>query len=94
MKDETMIYEGICKYCGQITPVLANTQKEADMLVTEECDCTGADAKKRKEAVEKKCRTNRRKQRRRYHKYFKNCGNDDFGRPNQPVDPKCWRSKV
>jgi hypothetical protein len=53
MKDETMIYEGICKYCGQITPVLANTQKEADMLVTEECDCTGADAKKRKEAVEK-----------------------------------------
>ena len=50
---EVITYEGVCKYCGQTTPVLAGTQEEADTLVTEECDCAGADAQKRRESVEK-----------------------------------------
>ena len=53
MKDEIMTYEGVCRYCGQIIPVWAKTQEAADRLASEECDCTGADAKKKKEAVEK-----------------------------------------
>ena len=53
MKNEIMTHEGVCKYCGQITPVLAGTQEEADLLASEECECIGADIKKRKEAVEK-----------------------------------------
>lgn len=30
MKDEIMTYEGVCRYCGQIIPVLAKTQEAAD----------------------------------------------------------------
>lgn len=53
MKDNVIIFEGICRYCGQIKSVFAKTQEEADLLASEECECVGADIKKRKEAIEK-----------------------------------------
>lgn len=53
MKDNTIMFEGVCRYCGQVRPAFAKTQEEADLLVSEECECVGADVKKRKEAIEK-----------------------------------------
>lgn len=35
--------EGKCKYCGQIKIVMAESNTEADKLVTEKCDCLGAE---------------------------------------------------
>lgn len=35
-------YEGVCKYCGQIQNVTAESQEEADKLATNRCYCQGA----------------------------------------------------
>lgn len=31
--------EGICKYCGQISAVNAETKEEADAIATKQCNC-------------------------------------------------------
>ena len=41
-------YEGICKYCGNIQPVLATDQEAANLIITERCDCGAADREKQK----------------------------------------------
>lgn len=37
-------YEGICKYCGNVQPIMASSQEEADMLISKACSCNGAEA--------------------------------------------------
>ena len=32
-------YEGVCRYCGSIVSIMADSQEEADQLVTEKCTC-------------------------------------------------------
>jgi len=34
-------FEGTCKYCGFILPIMAADQKDADIKVGEGCDCGG-----------------------------------------------------
>lgn len=34
--------EGICRYCGQVISVMADTQEEADRIAIESCTCPGA----------------------------------------------------
>lgn len=41
-------YEGICKYCGNIQPVLATNQEAANLIITERCDCGGAEREQQK----------------------------------------------
>ena len=49
---ETMT--GACRYCGQVHAVVAKSQREADMLATESCNCEEAIRhQRRKMAVEK-----------------------------------------
>lgn len=49
---ETM--NGICRFCGQVKAVVAETREEADSLATESCNCEAAiQHQRRKEAVEK-----------------------------------------
>ena len=40
-------YDGRCLYCGLVQPIMAESQEEADSLITRKCDCAGA-AKQRK----------------------------------------------
>ena len=40
-------YDGRCLYCGIVQPIMAESQEEADNLITRKCDCAGA-AKQRK----------------------------------------------
>lgn len=40
-------YDGRCLYCGLVQPIMAESQEEADSLITKKCDCAGA-AKQRK----------------------------------------------
>lgn len=39
IKSEMKTFEGICKGCGVIMSVMAETQQEADRMVTEMCGC-------------------------------------------------------
>lgn len=60
MKDEIMTYEGVCRYCGQIIPVLAKHKRrqidwQAKNVIVQ------VQTPKRKKRRSKKCRTNRRK---------------------------------
>ena len=32
-------YEGVCRYCGSMINIMANSQEEADRLATESCKC-------------------------------------------------------
>lgn len=41
-----MTYEGVCRYCGQLQTVIANSQEEADHIITETCNCQGAEYEK------------------------------------------------
>jgi len=45
---------GTCEFCGQTQFVSADTQAEADRLVTESCNCAGGElARKKKELKER-----------------------------------------
>lgn len=44
-------YQGICKYCGQIQPVMAMDQTDADQKITECCNCDGAKHEKKKQQL-------------------------------------------
>ena len=35
-------YQGMCKYCGEIKPIMAESQDAADERVSNECSCGGA----------------------------------------------------
>lgn len=35
------IYEGKCRYCGETEIMMAESQKEADQITSENCDCGG-----------------------------------------------------
>lgn len=35
-------YEGVCRYCGNIEPVMAGSQEEADNIISKTCTCSGA----------------------------------------------------
>lgn len=41
-------YQGVCKYCGNIQPVMASTQEEADEIVSGKCDCGVAKTEEKK----------------------------------------------
>ena len=36
------IYEGICRYCGTVESVMADSQEEANYIVSKKCTCPGA----------------------------------------------------
>ena len=42
-------YEGICKFCGQVQTVQADSQEEANMIATLNCNCDDAEAYRRRE---------------------------------------------
>ena len=40
-------FEGRCEYCGNIVPIMAADQKDADIKVAEDCSCDGSAKEKR-----------------------------------------------
>jgi len=42
-------YEGICKFCGQVQTVQADSQEEANMIATLNCNCSGSEEYRRKQ---------------------------------------------
>lgn len=44
-------YEGICKYCGEIQPIMAQSQEEADMLISRVCKCRGAEEEDKRDRI-------------------------------------------
>ena len=47
----TDTYEGICRYCGQMQSIIAESQEAADSAVTRNCDCSGSTLAKRDEMI-------------------------------------------
>lgn len=45
------IFDGICRYCGQLTSVMAESQEDADDIVTMQCTCEDATLEQRKEKL-------------------------------------------
>lgn len=45
---EMNTYEGECKYCGNIQPIMAMDQTDADEKISEDCTCGGAERERRK----------------------------------------------
>lgn len=48
---EMNTYEGTCRYCGNIQPVMAMDQIDADEQISEKCSCGGAELEKRKKRL-------------------------------------------
>lgn len=44
-------YEGTCKYCGSMQPILAVSQEEADNLISRTCSCDGAAEEERVDRI-------------------------------------------
>ena len=44
-------YEGKCKYCGQIQPVMASSEAAADEIITRKCECGAAQREMRVEQL-------------------------------------------
>lgn len=44
-------YQGVCRYCGDVQPIMAADQLDADMKISEECPCGGAGREKRHKAM-------------------------------------------
>ena len=57
-------YEGKCRYCGETEIMMAESQKEADQITSENCDCGGYEEELRHDAwrdsVIKICKGNER----------------------------------
>ena len=52
MSEITMnTYEGECKYCGNIQPIMAMDQTDADEKISEQCECKGAEREREKEML-------------------------------------------
>lgn len=45
------IYEGVCMYCGTVEPVMADSQEEANYIVSKKCTCPGALLEERQEQL-------------------------------------------
>lgn len=45
---EMMTLEGVCRYCGNMQPVMAADQIDADNKISEGCSCGGAAKERRK----------------------------------------------
>lgn len=48
---KTDMYEGVCKYCGSIESVFADSQEEADAEISKKCKCGGAAEEERMERI-------------------------------------------
>ena len=46
-------YEGVCRYCGSIVSIMANSQEEADQLVTEKCTCEASELDRKRDCLMK-----------------------------------------
>ena len=44
-------YEGGCSYCGNIQPVLAMDQDDANLIITRRCDCGAAEREMQKNVM-------------------------------------------
>lgn len=49
-------YQGECKYCGNIQPVMAMDQIDANEKISEECSCGGAELERRQDTLMKNIR--------------------------------------
>lgn len=47
----TDTYSGVCRYCGQIKPIIAESQEQADEEISKKCDCNGAIREKRAKRI-------------------------------------------
>lgn len=45
---EMMTLEGVCRYCGNMQPVMAADQIDADNKISEACSCGGEEKEKRR----------------------------------------------
>lgn len=48
---EMNTYEGQCKYCGNIQPIMAMDQIDANEKISEQCECKGAERERKKEML-------------------------------------------
>lgn len=46
-------YEGVCRYCGSIINIMANSQEEADRLATESCKCEASELDRKRDCLMK-----------------------------------------
>ena len=44
-------YEGVCRYCGSVINVMANSQEEADRLATESCKCEASELERKRDCL-------------------------------------------
>lgn len=49
-------FEGVCKYCGSIQPIMAMDQTDADEKISMECPCDGAEKERRLELIKRNVR--------------------------------------
>ena len=45
------IYEGVCRYCGSMISIMANSQEEADRLATESCKCEASELDRKRDCL-------------------------------------------
>lgn len=41
------IFEGVCRYCGEINPIMAADQRDADLKISDKCSCGGVKIEKK-----------------------------------------------
>ena len=51
MTVEMNTYEGVCKYCGNVQPIMAMDQTDANEKISENCDCGGAELERKKQLL-------------------------------------------
>ncbi|MCI9597887.1 MAG: hypothetical protein HFE75_11460 [Firmicutes bacterium] len=44
---EMDMYEGVCKYCGSMQPVMAMDRTDANEKISDQCSCGGAERERR-----------------------------------------------
>lgn len=44
-------YEGVCRYCGSMINIMANSQEEADRLETESCKCEASELDRKRDCL-------------------------------------------
>ena len=47
------LFEGTCKYCGSVQPIMAADQIDADEKVSDDCECGGAELDNKRKAMYK-----------------------------------------
>lgn len=50
---EMNTYEGVCKYCGSIQPIMAMDQTDANEKISDQCSCEGAERERRLELIKR-----------------------------------------